>query len=94
MRGYPAQAATVAMTESDPLNYESKTTVPPVPRVWGLSRYVWLLIAGFCAFVEFAGAFATNGRVNGRGDVAFIVVFAVVGVIAFVNALRLLWRAG
>lgn len=82
------------MTEFTPISYESNTAVPPVPRVWGMSRHVWLLVAGFCAFVEFAGAFATNGRVNGWGGVAFIVVFAVVGVIAFMNALRLLWRAG
>ena len=80
------------MTESKPLNYESKTTAPAVPRVWGFSRNVWLLVAGFCAFVEFAGDFATGGRINGWEDVAFVLVFAIVGVIAFVNALQLLWR--
>jgi hypothetical protein len=81
------------MTESEPINYESKPAGPPVPRVWGLTRPVWLLLAAFCSFVEFAGAFATNGRVNGWGDVAFILVFSVVGVTAFINALRLLRRA-
>ena len=82
------------MTGPEPINYESKAAVPQVPRLWGLSRYVWLLIAGFCGFIEFAGAFATNGRINGWGDVTFVLVFAVLGVIAFINALRLLWRAG
>lgn len=81
------------MTESEPLSYARKPAVPPVPRLWGLSRLVWLLIAGTCGFVEFAGEVATGGRVNGRSDVAFIVTFAVVGVIALINSLRLLWRA-
>ena len=89
-----APAAGANMTEIEPINYERKTAEPSVPRVWGLSRPVWLLLAAFCGFVEFARAFATNGRVNGWGDLAFILVFAVLGVMAFVNALRLLWRAG
>jgi hypothetical protein len=59
-----------------------------------MSRYVWLLVAGFCAFVEFAGAFAANGRINGWSDVVFVLFFACLGVVAFVNALRAPWRAG
>lgn len=82
------------MTESEPINYDRKTAGPSATRVWGLSRPVWLLVAAFSGFVEFAGAFATNGRVSGWGDVAFILVFAVVGVMASANALRLVWRAG
>lgn len=41
------------MTGPEPINYESKTAVPPILRVWGLSRRVWLLIAGLCGSVEF-----------------------------------------
>jgi hypothetical protein len=67
------------------LGYEAKL---PTPRVWGLSRPVCLLVFGFCAFTEFAGWFATNGRINGGDDVAFVVVFAGVGVVALMNALR------
>ena len=66
----------------------------PSRRTWGLSRHVWLLLACFCAFAEFAGSFATNSRISGWGDVAFIVVFAVVGVAALINALRLTRRVG
>ena len=69
------------------------TAAPPRPQPQLDSRRGWLLLAVFCGFVEFAGASATNGRVTGWGDVAFILVFAVVGVTAFINALRLLWRA-
>jgi len=75
-----------------PIDYESKPSAPAVPRVWGLSRFVWLLIACFCAFVGFAGAFATNGHINSPNDVAFVLAFACLGVVAFVNALRLPWR--
>lgn len=59
-------------------------------RVWGLSRPIWVLVAGFCAFAEFAGAFVTNGRIAGWDDIGFITVFAVLGVVALINAMRLL----
>jgi hypothetical protein len=75
-----------------PINYEAKPSAPSVPRVWGLSRSVWLMVAGFCAFVEFAGAFATNGRINDGSDVIFVLAFACLGVVALVNALRLTSR--
>jgi hypothetical protein len=81
------------MTRATPIDYESKEAVPSVPRLWGMPRSVWLLIAGFCAFAEVAGNFATNGRINGWGDIAFVLSFASIGVVAFINALRLLWRA-
>jgi hypothetical protein len=81
------------MTRPTPIGDESYKAVPAVPRLWGLSRGVWLLVAGFCAFAEFAAAFATNGRMGGWGDVVFVLVFAWVGVVAFINAVRLLWRA-
>jgi hypothetical protein len=61
---------------------------PPATRTWGLSRPVWFLVAGFCGFVEFAGWFATNGRINGWGDIAFIVVLAGIGLVALINGLR------
>ncbi|MEA2735239.1 MAG: hypothetical protein QOE14_1690 [Humisphaera sp.] len=80
------------MSNEPPIvNYEAK---PPASRTWGLSRPVWLLIAGFCAFVEFAGLFATNGRINGWGDIAFIAVFAALGVVALINAIRPVRQAG
>jgi hypothetical protein len=66
----------------------------PATRTWGLSRPVWLLVAGFCAFVEFAGWFATNGRINGWGDIAFIVALAGIGVVALINAIRPVRQAG
>lgn len=72
------------------IDYEARA---PSQRTWGVSLFVWLLVAGFCAFVEFAGWFGTNGRTNGLGDIAFIVVFAVVGVAALTNALRPVRRA-
>jgi hypothetical protein len=70
------------LPRSPVIDYEAK---PLAPRGWGRRRIVWLLLAGFCALAEFAGAFATNG-INGWGDVAFIVVFAVIGVVALVHA--------
>jgi hypothetical protein len=57
-------------------------------RVWGLSGVVWWLLAGCCGFLELAGNFATNGRINGWGDVAFVIGFAAIGIIALVNGLR------
>jgi len=67
------------------LDYEVKS---PVSRAWRLSRPVWLLIAGFCGFVEFAGWFSTNGRVNGWGDLLYIIAFAALGLVALANAVR------
>jgi hypothetical protein len=81
------------MTKPPPIDYESKKVVPEVPRVWGMSRGVWLLVGGFCAFVESAAHFAANGRIQGWGDMVFVLAFACLGVVAFMNALRLLWRA-
>jgi hypothetical protein len=49
---------------------------------------VWLLVAGFCAFVQFAGWFATNGRIKGWGDIIFFVVFGAVALIALINVIR------
>jgi hypothetical protein len=79
------------MREIEPLDYERKPPAPP--RVWGLSRHVWLLIFGFCALVELGAEFATNGRINGWGDVLFTLFFAVLGIVALLNAIRALWRA-
>jgi hypothetical protein len=67
----------------------------PAPRrTWGLSRPVWGLICGFCVFVELAANFATNGRVNGWGDIVFIIGFAAAGLVAFINTVRPPTRAG
>ena len=62
--------------------------------VWGLSFAVWWLVAGFCEFLELAGNFATNGRINGWDDVAFVIGFAVVGLVAFLNGLRAIRWSG
>ena len=67
---------------------------PPETRTWGLSRPVWLLVAGFCAFVEFAGWFATNWRMNGWSDIVFIAVLAAIGLVALINAIRPVRQAG
>lgn len=66
------------------IDYEA----PPAarPRTWGMSWPVWLLLAGFCAFAELAGWIAANGRVSGWGDILFIAVGAVIGLIALINA--------
>lgn len=53
-----------------------------------IGHVVWFLLAGFCAFVEFAGSFATNGRINGWGDLSFILVFAFVGLVALIQGFR------
>jgi hypothetical protein len=72
-------------TERHIVDYEAKA---PALRTRQLSRPVWLLLAGLCGFVEFSGWFSTNGRVNGWGDIAFIIGFAVLGVGALLNGLR------
>ena len=63
-------------------------------RVWGLSKPVWVLVFCLCVFTQIAGAFATNGRMNGWPDIVFYVVFAGLGMIALVNALRPVQRSG
>ncbi len=78
---------------SQPPTIEYRTD--PVPtRTWGLSRPVWWLVCGFCAFVELAADVATNGRVNGWADIVFIIGFATVGLVSFINAVRPPTRAG
>ena len=62
-------------------------------RVWGVPRVMWTAIAGFSAFFEWAGNFATGGRVMGFSDIVFIIGFAVVGVVALLNAIRPASRA-
>ncbi len=79
--------------ESGPPVVEYHADRPPT-RTWGLSRPVWALVSGFCAFVEFASDFATGGRIGGWGDVVFIVGFAALGLVAFINAVRPPTRAG
>ena len=79
--------------ERRPLDY-SANLAPRRARVWGMSARVWLLLAGFCAFVEFAGSFATGGRIGGWADRAFIAAVAAVGLVALINALRAVRRSG
>jgi hypothetical protein len=60
-----------------------------------MSRGVWLLVAGFCGFVALVVLSAgMDGRIDGWGDAAFLLAVACAGTVAFINALRLLWRAG
>jgi hypothetical protein len=65
-------------------------------RVWGLSCPVWLLVAGFCAFIEFVAWFATDGFKFGFSwsEMSFVVAFAAIGLVALLNAIRLMWNAG
>jgi hypothetical protein len=49
---------------------------------------MWLLVAGFCVFVEFAGAFATNRWIRGWDDVIFNLVFGGGALLAIYNAIR------
>jgi len=73
------------------LNY---SPAPGRTRIWGLSRGVWLLVAVSCTFVELAGLFATAGRATRWSDVLFVTVFSALGLVSFMNAIRLLFWAG
>lgn len=57
-------------------------------RTWGLSRPLWALVAGFCLLAEAGGQLATGGRLNGWSNILFIIAFAAVGLVAFINAVR------
>jgi len=57
-----------------------------------ISWPVWLAVAGFALFVEFAGSFATGGRINGWGDISFVIFFGLLAVLAFINLVRALLR--
>ena len=78
--------ARIGMNAEPPVvDYEAK---PPAPRARGMSRGVWIVVAEVCVVVEFVGWSATNGRINGTGDIAFIVTFAVIGLVALLNTIR------
>ena len=47
-----------------------------------------LLLAAFCAMFLLYGFWATNGNVNGWGDLAFIAVVAVIGLLALCTGVR------
>jgi hypothetical protein len=57
------------------LEYERKQQRRP----WQMSGLYWLMISAACAVAYIAGAIATGGRINGAGDVAFILIFGFVG---------------
>ena len=58
------------------------------PRRLGMTASVWLLIAGFCGLIEFAGSFANDGFTHDwNKDVVFIVAFALLGGFALLNAI-------
>ena len=69
------------------IDYEAPPRSPP--RIWHTSAPVWFALAAFCAFVEIAGSIATNGRIGGWADIAFITILAAIGLVALINALRL-----
>ena len=74
------------MTNEPPIvDYAPKA---PASRTWGLSRPVRVLVAGFCAFAGFAGWFATNGRISGWEDIAFVLVLVAMGLVALIHAIR------
>lgn len=75
------------------LDYASRRPAPPPPRIWGMTGSVWMLLAGFCIFAELVPAAATNGHINGWGDIVYTLVFATIGAVAFLNAFWLLRRA-
>lgn len=53
-----------------------------------MSWPVWLFVAVFALFMEYAGWFATGGRTNGWGDISYQVFFAVLSAFAFFNIVR------
>ena len=67
---------------------------PSVQRIWGMARGVWLLVAGFCVFIEVAFWSATNGRINGWGDIGLFAMLSAVALLALLHAMVLRWRAG
>ena len=72
-------------TKRPPIEYRAER---PPTRTWGLSRPVWGLVSGGCAVVDLGGELATNGRLNGWADLAFVVAVATLGLVAFANAVR------
>ena len=58
------------------LEYEPKQQRRP----WQMAGIFWLIISAACAVAYVAGAIVTGGRINGAGDVAFILIFGFVGV--------------
>lgn len=59
------------------------------PRVSsGTARFIWLLVAAMCGFSLMIGHFAVIPGGTGWGDISFIVLFAVLGLIALFNAIR------
>jgi hypothetical protein len=81
------------MHETPPnLDYQPKSTRR---RVWGISASIWLVIAGFCAFLLWAGVFAGDMRnrgIHGWRNIAFVAGFALIGVSALIMALFARWR--
>ena len=77
------------MGEAHKLDYESRA--PKAVRRFFTPAGSFLL-AGFCAFIEFAGWFATNGRINGWADLSFILVVAFVGLVGLIEGFHCAWQ--
>jgi hypothetical protein len=72
---------------ADPSALEYEALPQPTRDRPGISRGVWVVLAGFCGFAVAAELVATNGRLR-VDDVPFAVALTAVGVIAVVAALR------
>ena len=69
-------------------------TKPRPRRTWGVAWPVWLLAGGFCAGLAclYWRAMRQPGSYGAR--MSFFVLFASIGLVALINALRTLRKAG
>lgn len=86
-----ACAEGTAVVDRQPHSLDYAPQAPTVPRIWGMSRPVWLLIAGFCGFLAFVvWAVPVAGEpAMSRGAMAFVASMTTAGAVALVTALRL-----
>ena len=80
------------MTDKPPMiEYEPRPR--PASRTWGMSRPMWWLLAGFCAVIELSSGFAMHGRPSSTGDSVVQLVLGAVGILALINAIRMVRQA-
>src|SRR5258706_543478 len=69
--------------------------MPGAPaEIWGLSRALWLLVAGYCALTEYLGWMLLDATVDRWDYISFVVTFATPGLVALINAIRPVRCAG
>jgi hypothetical protein len=62
---------------------------PTAPaKVWGLSRPLWLLVAGYCVLTEYLGWILLDARVDRWDYITFVVTFAIPGLVALIISTR------